>query len=410
MNTIVFIETNKSGSSREAIKAAEKLNFFTVLLTDQKRFLEERSEFPDVHQMIFTDINDYDNLITVIHNLKKTGKNIKGIFSFIDYFVYVAACLSEKFCKSMVSTDAIYHMENKILTRNVLKNLPISLNYLIYKPIKSLSSFLKTVEMKFPLVVKSPESAGSKDVLLAKDRDQLISSMQTLLKKRPNEEILLEEYVDGPQYLVEVLVHNKKVHIIAVIEQEITFFERFIVTGYSLLGQLDTKLHYCLLNAIHSVVHAFDIKNGACHLELRRVNGIWKLIEINPRISGGAMNRMIEVGHGINLVQETIQLMLGNKPSLNKKHYKYVYTHYLTVAYRGKLIRVTGKKRSSKYPGVEEVYIKPKKGSILKPPKSMGDRCGYVLAASFSKQEAKRIALEAAKEISFDIEPMNTTA
>lgn len=40
----------------------------------------------------------------------------------------------------------------------------------------------------------------------------------------------------------------------------------------------------------------------------------------------------------------------------------------------------------------------------------MGDRCGYVLAASFSKQEAKRIALEAAKEISFDIEPMNTTA
>ncbi|PHD19630.1 biotin carboxylase, partial [Bacillus pseudomycoides] len=78
MNTIVFIETNKSGSSREAIKAAEKLNFFTVLLTDQKRFLEERSEFPDVHQMIFTDINDYDNLITVIHNLKKTGKNIKG--------------------------------------------------------------------------------------------------------------------------------------------------------------------------------------------------------------------------------------------------------------------------------------------------------------------------------------------
>ncbi|MEH6979779.1 ATP-grasp domain-containing protein, partial [Bacillus pseudomycoides] len=356
------------------------------------------------------DINDYDNLSTIIQNLEKTGKNIKGIFSFMDSFVYVAACLSEKFCKSMVSTESIYHMENKILTRKVLQNLPISLNYLIYKPTESLSSFLKTKKMTFPLVVKSPESAGSKDVLLAKDRNQLISSMQTLLNKRPNEEILLEEYVDGPQYLVEVLVHNKKLHIIAVIEQEITFGERFIVTGYSLLGRLDPRLYYSLLNATHSIIQAFDMKNGACHLELRRVHGIWKLIEINPRISGGAMNRMIEVGHGINLVQETIQLMLGNKPSLNKKHYKYVYTHYLTVDSRGRLIRVTGKKRSSKYPGVEEIYIKPKKGTILKPPKSMGDRCGYILAASFSKQEAKRIALEAAKEISFDIEPMNTTA
>ncbi|MEH7053010.1 ATP-grasp domain-containing protein, partial [Bacillus pseudomycoides] len=382
---------------------------FRVLFTRKKRFLEERSEFPDVHQMIFTDINDYDNLITIIQKLEKTGKNIKGIFSFMDSFVYVAACLSEKFCQSIVSTEAIYHMENKILTRKVLQNSPISLNYLIYKPTESLSSFLKTKKMTFPLVVKSPESAGSKDVLLAKDRNQLISSMQTLLNKRPNEEILLEEYVDGPQYLVEVLVHNERIHIIAVIEQEITFGERFIVTGYSLLGRLDPRIYYSLLNAINSIVQAFDMKNGACHLELRRVNGIWKLIEINPRISGGAMNRMIEIGHGINLVQETIQLMLGNKPSLNKEHYKYVYTHYLTVASSGKLIRVTGKNRSSKYPGVEEVYIKPKKGSILKPPTSMGHRCGYVLAASFYKQEAKRIALEAAKEISFHIEPTNTT-
>ncbi|MEI4830664.1 ATP-grasp domain-containing protein [Bacillus sp. FJAT-53711] len=409
MDTIVFIETNKSGSSREAIKAAEKLNFFTVLLTNKKKFIEERTTFPDVHQMTFTDINDYDNIITTIEKLEKTGKNIKGIFSFIDPFVSVAARLSEKFCSNIVSTQAIYQMENKILTRNVLKNLPISLNYLIYKPTESLSSFIeKTKKMTFPLIVKSPKSTGSKDVLLVKDKDQLISSIQGLLKKLPNEEILLEEYVDGPQYLVEILVQNEKVHIIAIIEQEITLFERFIVTGYSLLGQVDKKLYNSLFNAINSIIQAFNMKNGACHLELRRINDIWKLIEINPRISGGAMNDMIEIGHGINLVQETIQLMLGNKPLLNKKHYKYVYTHYLTVKSKGKLIQVTGKNRSSKYPGVEKIYIKPKKGTVLRPPTSMGHRYGYVLAASYSKTEAKKIALEAAKEISFQIEIIDT--
>ncbi|PGZ10462.1 biotin carboxylase, partial [Bacillus cereus] len=73
MDTIVFIETNKSGSSREAIKAAEKLNFFTVLLTKKTKFIEERDTFPDVHQMIFTDINDYDNIITTIEKLIKSG-------------------------------------------------------------------------------------------------------------------------------------------------------------------------------------------------------------------------------------------------------------------------------------------------------------------------------------------------
>ena len=86
------------------------------------------------------------------------------------------------------------------------------------------------------------------------------------------------------------------------------------------------------------------MKNGACHLEMRLVNGAWKLIEINPRISGGAMNRIIEVGYGINLVEETIQLMLGNEPCLTKKHHKYVYAHYLTVDSEGILIKVTGRK------------------------------------------------------------------
>ncbi|WIG29929.1 ATP-grasp domain-containing protein [Bacillus toyonensis] len=405
MDTIVFIETNKSGSSREAIKAAEKLNFFTVLLTKKTKFINERTIFPDVHQMIFTDINDYDNIITTIEKLNKSGKNIKGIFSFIDPYVYMAARLSEKFCSNIVSTKAIHHMENKILTRNVLKDLPISLNYSIYKPTESLSSFfLKNNKINFPLIVKSPKSTGSKDVLLVKNKDQLILSIQSLLNKLPNEEILLEEYIDGPQYLVEILVQDGKVHIIAVIEQEITFFERFIVTGYSLLGRVEKRLYNSLFNAINSVIQAFNMKNGACHLELRKIDNVWKLIEINPRISGGAMNDIIEIGHGINLVQETIRLMLGNKPSLVKKHYKYVYAHYLTVKSTGKLIRVTGKNRSSKYPGVEKVFIKPKKGTTLKPPTSMGHRCGYVLAAADFKAEAKKIALEAAKEISFEIQ------
>ena len=405
MDTIVFIETNKSGSSREAIKAAEKLNFSTVLLTKKTKFINERTIFPDVHQMIFTDINDYDNIITTIEKLNKSGKNIKGIFSFIDPYVYMAARLSEKFCSNIVSTKAIHHMENKILTRNVLKDLPISLNYSIYKPTESLSSFFKkNNKINFPLIVKSPKSTGSKDVLLVKNKDQLILSIQSLLNKLPNEEILLEEYIDGPQYLVEILVQDGKVHIIAVIEQEITFFERFIVTGYSLLGRVEKRLYNSLFNAINSVIQAFNMKNGACHLELRRIDNVWKLIEINPRISGGAMNDIIEIGHGINLVQETIRLMLGNKPSLVKKHYKYVYAHYLTVKSTGKLIRVTGKNRSSKYPGVEKVFIKPKKGTTLKPPTSMGHRCGYVLAAADFKAKAKKIALEAAKEISFEIQ------
>ena len=45
MKTIIFINSNKTGSSREAIKAADKMGYFTILLTDKSGFTN-RSEYP----------------------------------------------------------------------------------------------------------------------------------------------------------------------------------------------------------------------------------------------------------------------------------------------------------------------------------------------------------------------------
>jgi biotin carboxylase len=404
MRTIVFIETNKSGSSREAIKAAERLGYFTVLFTNKQIFIQQRTEFPDVHQMTLVEISNYDELKKNISKLQEQGKQITGIMSFVDPFVHVAAALSEEFCSSVVSADPILKMENKVLTREVLEGLPITSHYEIYTPEYSLENFIEHATNHLPLIVKSPTSAGSKDVLLANNENELKLAIQKLLKK--NELILLEEYLEGPQYLVEVLVHNEIAHIVAIIEQQISFSERFIVTGYCLLPYMEQSLYDGILESVGSVVKAFQMKNGAFHVEMRLVNGLWKLIEINPRIAGGAMNQIIKVGYGINLVEETIQLMLGNEPNLTKKHSKFVYAHYLTVDSRGKLIKVKGKERSSRYPGVEEVYIKPRQGQILRPPVSMGDRCGYILASSGNKEEAKRIARNAASKIHFHLDPI----
>jgi biotin carboxylase len=404
MRTIVFIETGKSGSSREAIKAAERLGYFTVLFTHKQTYLQQREEFPDVHQMVSVEVTNYDELRRNIIKLQKQGKQIKAILSFIDSFVHVAAALSEEFCSSVISTDAIRKMENKVLTREVLKGLPVTSHYEIYTPDYPLDYFVDLADSHLPLIVKSPESAGSRDVLLANNENELREAIQKLLKK--NQQILLEEYLEGPQYLVEVLVQNGRAHIVAVIEQQITFSQRFIVTGYCLLPYMDRYLYNGILNTVGSVLKAFKMKNGACHLEMRYVNGVWKLIEINPRIAGGAMNRIIEVGYGINLVEETIKLMLGLEPNLTRQHSKFVYAHYLTVDSKGKLMKVTGKERCSQYAGVEEVFIKPRQGHILRPPVSMGDRCGYVLASSYNKEEAKMIARQAASEIRFDLDPI----
>lgn len=405
MKTIVFIGTNKSGSSREAIKAAERLGFFTVLLTDRKLFLENRIDFPDVHQMILMELTNFDLLKESINKIQEQGKIIMAVLSFIDPFVNVAVKLSEKLGLTFVSSEPLFKMENKILTRELLKDLSVSPYFSKFEKDGSMQTFIDNQKGKYPLIVKTPDSTGSKDVILVKNEQQLARSINTFLRKGAKE-VLIEEYLDGPQYLIEVCVFNGKVYIVAVLEQEIKFFERFIVTGYCLLADIEDAFHKEICKTVCMVLEKFNFENGSCHLEMRWVNQQWKLIEVNPRISGGAMNSIVEVGYGINLVEETIKINLGQEPNFERKYNRFVYAHYITSEETGILIKVTGKNRCSQLPGIDEVFIKPKKGKLLHPPLSMGDRYGYVLASSNNKDDAIRNAKEAAKEISFYLEPI----
>ncbi|MFC0562386.1 ATP-grasp domain-containing protein [Halalkalibacter alkalisediminis] len=406
MQTIVFIETNKSGSSREAIKAAERLGYLTVLFTRRKKFLAQRTEFPDVHQMYYVSRIEIKQIRKKIHFLKRQGKQIVAVLSFVDPFVQLAAQLSEDFCHSLFNTCAISKMEDKIQTRQALEGLSISPFYQVIDQENDQLDQLTSYTPYLPLIVKAPVSTGSKDVLLVEDLQQLQGSVQSIMDKYRNQSILIEEYMDGPQYLLEVFVQQGNPHIVAVIEQEISKQDRFIVTGYGLLAVVEKKIKKSLEQVVKSIVKAIDLKNGSFHVELKNVNGQWKVIEINPRISGGVMNRLIEVGFGINLVEETVRLFTGKKASLLKQHSKFVYAHYMTVSSKGRLKKVTGKQRALRHEGVEEVYIKPRKGAFMTPPLSMGHRYGYVLASAYTLAEAKTIAQKAAKEIQFHLYPL----
>ena len=99
MESILFIETTKSGSGREAIKAAARLGYTTVLLTERKNFIKQRNEFADVSQMIHLEELTEDLIRTEISQLQQQGNIIKAIISFVDPFVSIAAQLSNEFCQ-----------------------------------------------------------------------------------------------------------------------------------------------------------------------------------------------------------------------------------------------------------------------------------------------------------------------
>lgn len=403
MRTIIFIGLNKSGSSREAVKAANELGYYTVVFTNQEKQIQQRSEYKDVHQLTLVDLSNVEEIKKQIDKLLDRGHEIMIITSFVAKYVQTASRLADEYCENYLSTEAVAIMENKEKTRIFFANQLFTPKFKLITKDMSTPFILNYEILKFPVVVKCATSTGSKDVIFAENVKELEKNINKLRSKDPSETIIIEEYVDGDQYLVEVLVSNWRVLIGAVIKQEITKGKRFIVTGYGVLVEVSRHLEESLLDVIETIVSSLAFQNGAFHLELRLTDNGWKLIEINPRISGGAMNRMIQAAFGYSLVEETLKLLIGETPSLVKSSNHYVFTQYVILENKGLLEQVTGKGRAAATPGVVEVYVKPKRGTYVTPPLSMGHRYAYVIAKGDTLEEAQNIAKQAANEITFHL-------
>jgi len=396
MKTIIFIGTHKSGSSYEALKASESMQYYTVLLTNRKSFIDKRLELPHAHLIEYCDITNVEEAKKVIKSLLESGLDVHAIVSFIEPYCYIASVLAQHFGLKHFSADAIRVMLDKKESRKILDGTG-------YAPSFYVIGENKKLDLPKPFILKAPRSAGSKDVYKIQTDSQYKEALSELQRKYPDKPILAEEYLDGPQFLVETVTINGKVNVIAVIKQEITFTGRFIVTGYTMMLDLDDEFFQSLNEAVNFIIRKHGLENGPCHLELRYVNNDWKLIEINSRISGGAINLFIETAFGLNLVQETLKLALGLSSNFEYKYKKQTFLQYLIVPRTGTLLKVTGKAKALDCQGVRHVYIRPKKECLITPPVSMSDRYAYVIATGEDAEEARQNARYGASQIKFHL-------
>ncbi|NWQ41340.1 ATP-grasp domain-containing protein [Bacillus sp. EB106-08-02-XG196] len=406
MKSIVFLGTNKTGSSYEGIRAAKSLGYETILLTNRTIFIEEKEGYKEIDDARLIDMSDTDEIFLAITDLMNEGKIVDCFISFLDEYVYLAALLTNVICNTPLTYEPLEIMTDKILTREFLSGKNYTPFFKVLSSPETIENEVNELNDQFPLIIKSPQSNGSKDVLLVGNIWECKRGVKQLLRKNSELPILVEEYLEGPQYLIEVMVYHSTITIVAIVEQEVTKGERFIITGYSICPKLLLEQLPGLKETVYSIIEDFQFRNGTCHLEMKLTNKGWKLIEINPRMAGGAMNRMIEEAFGVNLAEQTIRLYAGNEPDLIRRQEKAIYAQYLIVSSIGKLLKVSGCDSAEEQAGVIEVYTKAATGQIVTPPRSMGQRYGYVLAAADSKSQARKCAINGAQQIQFYLLPI----
>lgn len=190
----------------------------------------------------------------------------------------------------------------------------------------------------YPVVVKPLNSAGSDGVYICNSKDEVKSAIDENLGQQNimasnNDEILVQEFLKGEEYVVNTVSCNGHHYVTEMLECEKDFLgsNKCIYNAETLLPS-DHQLFSQLQDYTFSVLEALGIRYGACHAELMLTESGPVLIEIGARISGAANPDVMDICVGFNQIRLAVKsyidedgfFEIAKTPYKANKYFKYI--------------------------------------------------------------------------------------
>ncbi|OGS00546.1 MAG: hypothetical protein A2V88_05605 [Elusimicrobia bacterium RBG_16_66_12] len=263
--------------------------------------------------LIVFSYND-DSLYTALDRFCiEKAMRFDGILTYVEPSVHVANELQRRLGLPVISARRGKSLRNKWQMRRLLQAAGVRQpTFIGVSSIKELRAATKTA--RFPVVVKPTEMMASLGVALVRNHLQLEEAFHRALDADfwdedlrtlygdIAKEVLIEEYIQGPEYSVETVVSDGRPHLLGITKKYSSASGRFDEVAHRFpahdLSQNDVRKISALVEASHG---ALEFKNTLTHTELRMRDGVPILMEINCRLAGGLISTLIERSLGVNI-------------------------------------------------------------------------------------------------------------
>ena len=262
----------------------------------------------------------------------------------------------------------------------------------------------------FPVVVKPVAGSGSIGVRRCADPAEVATATEAVLAGTagtglpPQDTVLVESYLAGAEFSVETFDDR----VVGVTRKHLGPEPRFVETGHDFPAPLDPASAAALGQAAVAALRGLGLGWGAAHVELRLTAAGPRIVEINPRLAGGMIPRMVEAATGIDLVELLVARVAGERPVPAPTRAGAASIRFRVAETAGRLVDVDGVDAARRVPGVVEVGVTARRGQQVLVRGSFQDRLGYVLAADPDGEAAAHAADAGLRLLSPDLARLET--
>jgi biotin carboxylase len=329
---------------------------------------------------------------------------LDAVLAVDDQGTLAAARASERLGLRGNPPDAVAASRDKLRMRTLLSAAEIS-----QPAFAALSPTAEDAELTrlaalvgLPCVVKPTSLSASQGVIRA---DTVAEALAAVGRARsiavkagasPDQPLLVEEFVHGPEVAVEGVLTNGELSVLAVFDKpdplDGPFFEETLYVTPSRLGATELR---AVTTTTQAATRALNLREGPVHAELRVRGGRAWVIEVAARSIGGLCSRTLEFGTGMSLEYLILAHALGRPVDSLQRAHAAAGVLMLPIGAGGILAEVAGRERALAVPGIVGIELTIAPGRMLVPLPEGNRYLGFVFARG-DRPEHVEAALRAA--------------
>lgn len=178
--------------------------------------------------------------------------------------------------------------------------------------VRTLAEASAFAEGRLPVVIKALRSSGSVGVTLVSDTRHLA---RVLAEYGSHEPVLVESYVDGPEFSCEALVHDGAVVFRNYTRKLTTGPPDFVEIGHILPAAIPRERRDLFDETVTRVVESLGIVSSLVHLEFRVACGRPYVMETAVRTPGDHIMELLSLAYGQDFFGHVIGLYTGQVPA-----------------------------------------------------------------------------------------------
>lgn len=259
-------------------------------------------------------------------------------------------------------------------------------------------------KVSYPCIIKPTDNAGSHGVAKVQSFEELLANYEYSHSCSRHGKVIVEEFLDGPEVSVEVMVVDGEVHILQVTDKITTGAPHFVEMGHTQPSRLPAETQQQICDVAEAACKSLGLSKGPAHVEMKVTSRGPVMIELGARMGGDNITtHLVPLSTGIDMVAATIRVALGENPDITPTLNCGSAIRYFKAPL-GPIKSIEGVEEAEKVPGVKQITFTKTVGEVSTPIECSNDRIGFVIAQSSTAGEAADACDKAMKLVKVTIE------